>query len=135
MNTPEPAGSGNEESSAGVDMRSLWTLLDPGTRQWLMDHTGTAVVPRAVTAAICRESKQTVPQDAHGQARLNDEDMQFIRTRAHSAFAEHGTELLYEAVQPKTGQERHQRSHCVPVRERIRTVVPLHRVRGGRGRS
>lgn len=81
MNTPEPAGSGNEESSAGVDMRSLWTLLDPGTRQWLMDHTPTAVVPRAVTAAICRESKQTVPQDAHG------------------------TELLYEAVQPKTAQQ------------------------------
>ncbi|NUU30491.1 hypothetical protein [Arthrobacter sp. C9C5] len=101
MNTPEPAGSAGDEIGAGVDMKSLWTLLDPGTRQWLMDHTGSVVVPRTVTAAMCRESEQVVPQDAHGQAWLNEDDMQFIRTRAHSAFAEHGTERLYEAVQPR----------------------------------
>lgn len=106
MNTPEPSGSDGEDSNAGVDMRSLWTLLDPGTRQWLMDHTGTPVVPRKVTAAICRESEQTVPQDAHGQARLNEDDMQFIRTRAHSFYAEHGTERLYEAVQPGPTRQR-----------------------------
>lgn len=101
MNTPEPSGSGGDESGTGVDMRALWALLDPGTRQWLMDHTGNVVMPRTVTAAMCRESGQAVPQDAYGQARLNEDNVQFIRTRAHSAFAEHGTERLYEAVQPK----------------------------------
>lgn len=106
MKTPEPGGSDGEESSAGVGMRALWTLLDPGTRKWLMDHTGTAVMPRSVTAAMCRESGQDVPQDAHGQARLNKDDMQFIRTRAHSAFANHGTERLFEAVQPRPMHRR-----------------------------
>jgi len=106
MNTPEPAGSGGDEGGTGVDMRSLWTLLDPGTRQWLMDHTGTVVVPRTVTAAMCRETGKAVPQDAHGQAWLNEDDMQFIRTRAHSAYAEHGIKLLYEAVQPGPPRRR-----------------------------
>lgn len=106
MNTPEPAGSAGDGSGAGVDMRSLWTLLAPGTRQWFMDHTGAVVVPRTVTAGMCRESEKAVPQDAHGQAWLSEDDMQFIRTRAHSAFAEHGTERLYDAVQPRPTRHR-----------------------------
>ncbi|MEY9776929.1 hypothetical protein [Arthrobacter sp. MW3 TE3886] len=36
--------------------------------------------------------------------------MQFIRTRAHSAFAAHGAERLFDAVQPEdTGHRRHGR--------------------------
>ncbi len=103
MSTPEPAGSdppGTEGGGTGVDIRYLWSLLEPETRQWLMDHAGTALVPRTVTAALCRAAEQPVPQDAHGQARLSEEDLQFIRSRAHSAYAAHGTARLFDTVQP-----------------------------------
>lgn len=106
MNTPERAGPGGDEPGPGVDMRSLWTLLGPGTRQWLMDHAGTVVMPRTVTAIICQESEHSVPQDAHGQAWLSEDDMQFIRTRAHSSFAEHGTDRLFDTVQPRPGRRQ-----------------------------
>lgn len=103
MFSPEPADSdppGAEGGGTGVDIRDLWPLLEPDTRQWLMDHAGTAIVPRTVTAALCRAAEQPVPQDAHGQARLNEEDLQFIRSRAHSAYAAHGTDRLFDTVQP-----------------------------------
>lgn len=84
-----------------VDIRSLWTRLDPATRQWLMDHSGSSIVPRTITAALGRAWDQPLPQDAHGQFRLTEDDMVFIRNRAHSAFAAHGIERFFEAVQPK----------------------------------
>jgi len=113
VSAPEPAAPsppGTDGGGPGVDIRSFWTLLTPETRQWLMDHTGADIVPRAVTAAMRRAADQPVPQDAHGQARLNEDDMHFIRTRAHSAYAAHGTECLFDAVQPEdTGHRWHGR--------------------------
>ncbi|WP_427170890.1 hypothetical protein [Arthrobacter sp. 92] len=40
------------------------------------------------------------PQDAHGQARLNEDDLQFTRSRAHIAYPAHGTDRLFDTVQP-----------------------------------
>ncbi|QCO98735.1 hypothetical protein FCN77_14770 [Arthrobacter sp. 24S4-2] len=99
---PDTGGPGS-----GVDLRSLWSLIDPATQQWFMDHTGTAIVPRTITAALCRASDQPLPQDSHGQFRLTGDDMLFIRNRAHSAFAAHGTERFFEAVQPKDPSQGH----------------------------
>jgi hypothetical protein len=96
-------GSGADAAGTGtaVDIRSLWSRLDPATRQWFLDHTGTAIVPRTITAALCQVADQLLPQDSHGQFRLSGDDMLFIRNRAHSAFAAHGTERFFEAVQPE----------------------------------
>lgn len=96
------AGAGASGTGADVDIRSLWSRLDPATRQWFMDHTGTAIVPRTITATLCQAAGQPLPQDSHGQARLSGDDMLFIRNRAHSAFAAHGTERFFESVQPET---------------------------------
>lgn len=65
-----------------------------------MDQSGTAVVPRNITAALSRAAGRPVPQDAHGQFRLSEHDMVFIRNRAHSAFAAHGMERFFDTVQP-----------------------------------
>lgn len=98
------SGAGASGAETAVDIRSLWSRLDPATRQWLMDHTGTAIVPRTITAALCQAAGQLLPQDSHGQVRLTGDDMLFIRNRAHSAFAAHGTERFFESVQPETSR-------------------------------
>jgi hypothetical protein len=66
-----------------------------------MDHTGTSLVPRKITAELCEAAGKSLPQDSHGQSRLNTDDMVFIRNRAHSAYAAHGTKRFFDAVQPK----------------------------------
>lgn len=96
-----------------MTIRSQWNEFDPATRQWLMDHHSTAIVPRTIAAGINRATAEPVPTDSHGQIRLTDEDIQFIRNQAHSAFAAHGVERFFDAVQPerarhhpgKNGQE------------------------------
>lgn len=105
--------SGARASGTGnaVDIRSLWSRLDPATRQWFMDHTGTAVVPRTLTAVMCQAAGQLLPQDSHGQVRLTADDMLFIRNRAHSAFAAHGTERFFESVQPEAPRYRTSGQH------------------------
>lgn len=90
-----------ENTGSGIDIQSLWSVLDPATRQWFMDHTGTPIVPRKITAELCEAAGKSLPQDSHGQSRLNTDDMVFIRNRAHSAFAAHGTERFFDTVQPK----------------------------------
>jgi hypothetical protein len=65
-----------------------------------MDHSGTGIVPRKITAALSRAAGRPVPQDPHGQFLLSDHDIVFIRNRAHSAFAAHGMEHFFDAVQP-----------------------------------
>lgn len=72
-----------------------------------MDHTGTAIVPRTITAACAGPRTIPLPQDSHGQFGLTGDDMLFIRNRAHSAFAAHGTERFFEAVQPKDPSQGH----------------------------
>ena len=96
------SGAGASGTVTAVDIRSLWSRLDPATRQWFMDNTGTATVPRTITAVLCQAAGQPLPQDSHGQVRLTADDMLFIRNRAHSAFAAHGTERFFESVQPET---------------------------------
>lgn len=95
------SGAGDAGTGTALDIRSLWTRLDPATRQWFLDHTGTAIVPRTISVALCRASEQPLPQDTHGQIRLTPEDTVFIRNRAHSAFAAHGTKPFFDAVQPE----------------------------------
>ncbi|WP_427170429.1 hypothetical protein [Arthrobacter sp. 92] len=84
-----------------MTIRSNWNEFDPATRQWLMDHHGAVIVPRTVAAAINRATAEPVPTDSHGQIRLTDEDVLFIRNRAHSAYAAHGVERFFDAVQPE----------------------------------
>lgn len=84
-----------------MNIRSQWNEFDPATRQWLMDHHSTVIVPRAVAAGINRAAAEPVPTDSHGQIRLTDEDVQFIRNQAHSAFAAHGVERFFDTVQPE----------------------------------
>jgi hypothetical protein len=77
-----------------------------------MDHSGTAVVPRKITVALSRAAGRPVPQDAHGQYRLSEHDMVFIRNRTHSAFAAHGMERFFDTIQPDdTAQQDISRHH------------------------
>ncbi|QDG66903.1 hypothetical protein NIBR502772_12440 [Pseudarthrobacter sp. NIBRBAC000502772] len=105
MTTPQ------ENTESGIDMRSLWSALDPATRQWFMDHTGNTIVPRKITAELCEVAGRPLPHDSHGQLQLSGDDIVFIRNRAHSAFAAHGTERFFEAVQPKDASQAHHSPH------------------------
>jgi hypothetical protein len=76
-----------------------------------MDHSGTGIVPRKITAALSRAAGRPVPQDPHGQFRLSDHDIVFIRNRVHSAFAAHGMEHFFDAVQPAAlGHDKNSRN-------------------------
>lgn len=96
-----------------MDIRSLWSVLDPATRQWFIDHTGNTIVPRKITAKLCEVAGRPLPQDSHGQLQLSGDDIVFIRNRAHSAFAAHGTGRIFEAAQPKDASQAHRSKHTV----------------------
>ncbi|QCO98740.1 hypothetical protein FCN77_14795 [Arthrobacter sp. 24S4-2] len=116
MSLEQGTGSAADDSGggAGLDIRALWSRLEPATRQWLMDHTGTPIVPRTITEALCRAADRPLLQDPHGQVRLTEDDLLFIRNRAHSAFAAHGTERFYETVQPENPRRRRAGPRATP---------------------
>lgn len=62
---------------------SLWDRLEPGTRQWFIDHPGCRILPRFVVAAINKATGTRIDQDRHGESVLSPGDCEFIRAAAH----------------------------------------------------
>lgn len=83
-----------------MSIKSHWDEFDAGTRQWLMDHPGCLIVPRTLASVMNSATAEPAVTDRHGQIRLTDDDAEFIRTRAHTAFAVEGISHSFDAVQP-----------------------------------
>jgi hypothetical protein len=83
-----------------MSIRSHWDDFDAGTRQWLMDHPGCLIVPRTLASVMNSGIVDPAVTDRHGQIRLTDDDAEFIRSRAHTAFAVEGINHSFDAVQP-----------------------------------
>ncbi|MET4622820.1 hypothetical protein ABIE18_004299 [Arthrobacter sp. 2762] len=63
-------------------IKDSWDRLNPATQRWLTDNAGCLVLPRTLTEKICRETGVRADCDEHGQARLSQDDLDFIRAKA-----------------------------------------------------
>jgi hypothetical protein len=68
-----------------MEIRGNWDRLSPSTQQWLIDNPGSAILPRTITAMICKETGNPAERDLHGGAQLSQEDRDFILDKARSA--------------------------------------------------
>lgn len=83
-----------------MDLKTQWNRLDPATRGWLMDHPGCMILPRTISTMVAKVVDEPVLLDQHGAIQLSEEDVNFIRGRAHSASAAAGVQRFFDAVQP-----------------------------------
>jgi hypothetical protein len=83
-----------------MTIKEHWNEFDPATRQWLIDNPGCLLIPRTIAAAMDHASEEPTQVDIHGQLQLSEEDIDFIRTRSHTAAANHGIDHFYDATQP-----------------------------------
>ena len=66
-----------------MHIKDYWNRIDHTTQQWLIDNPGCQILPRTITAVICKETGDTDEADQHGEAVLSQEDRDFIRARAN----------------------------------------------------
>lgn len=69
----------------GMNIKDQWDRLDHTTQQWLIDNPGCLILPRTVTAIICKETGGTKEDAPHGERLLSQEDRGFIQAKAHEA--------------------------------------------------
>jgi hypothetical protein len=66
-----------------MHIKQHWDRIDHTTQKWLIDNPGCQILPRTITAVICKETGDTEATDQHGEAVLSQEDRDFIRARAN----------------------------------------------------
>lgn len=71
-----------------MHIKEQWDRLDPDIQKWLIEHPGSLILPRTVTATINKETGEGSDVDSHGGTVLTDEDREFIRQKAHQAKAD-----------------------------------------------
>lgn len=95
-----------------INIKAIWHRLNQDTRQWLMDNSECAVLPRNVVAAIARCASAHGAADGDAalaemgnndlgqQPQLSSDDRMFIRTRTHSVDTVRDGVRFFDAVQP-----------------------------------
>lgn len=66
-----------------MNIKDQWNRLKPATQQWLIEHPGSQILPRTITAMICSETGGTVVPGRHGETVLSQEDREFISAKAN----------------------------------------------------
>lgn len=70
-----------------MNLKDQWNRLNPATQQWLIEHPGSQILPRTITAMICNETGGTVDPGEHGETVLSQEDRDFIHAKANETRA------------------------------------------------
>ncbi|MHA7289615.1 hypothetical protein ACX80V_08215 [Arthrobacter sp. MDT3-24] len=84
----------------GMNIKGQWDRLDHATQQWLIDHPGCLILPRTITATICKETGGTDEGDRHGETVLSQDDRDFIQAKAHEARTDPPEYRFFDSVQP-----------------------------------
>lgn len=84
----------------GMNIKDQWDRLDHTTQQWLIDNRGCLILPRTITAIICKETGGTDEGDPHGERKLSQEDCGFIQAKAHEARTDPPEYRFFDSVQP-----------------------------------
>ena len=91
--------SHRKEAEIGMSIKDQWDRLDSATRKWLIDNPGCLILPRTITATICKETG-TDEGDRPGETVLSQEDRDFIQAKAHEAEAPPREYRFFDAAQP-----------------------------------
>jgi len=62
-----------------------WHRLPSTVKQWLIDNPGCMVLPRTLSAEISAATGHTLAVDLHGETKLSQQDVEFIRMKAREA--------------------------------------------------
>lgn len=68
-----------------MNIKDQWNRLDPTTQQWLLEHPGSQILPRTITAIICNETDGITDSGLHGEMALSQDDRDFITAKASEA--------------------------------------------------
>lgn len=66
-----------------MHLEEHWHRLSAASKQWLIDNPGCVILPRTITAEINAESGEGADSDGHGETVLSQENIDFIRSKAH----------------------------------------------------
>ncbi|MCT9627482.1 hypothetical protein QE394_000757 [Arthrobacter sp. SORGH_AS 212] len=64
-------------------LRDQWHRLPSTVTDWLFDNPGCVIIPRTLSAEISAALDQPLTWDVHGETSLSEEDVEFIRMKAH----------------------------------------------------
>ena len=84
----------------GMNIKDQWDRLDHTTQQWLIDNPGCLILPRTITAIICKETGGTNVGDRHGESELSQDDRDFVQAKAHEARTAPPEYRFFDSVQP-----------------------------------
>lgn len=68
-----------------MNLKDKWDQLDSDTRNWLLDHPASLVLPPAISARFGADALIDADTDEYGQIVLSREDHAFIRDKAEAA--------------------------------------------------
>lgn len=99
---PRPVDLTSQRKAALIEMniKDQWDRLDPATQKWLTDNPGCLILPRTITATICRETRGTDDGDQHGETVLSQEDRDFIQAKANEIRTGPQEYRFFDATQP-----------------------------------
>ena len=83
-----------------MNLKDEWERLDSETRKWLLENPGCVILPRTMSARICRDAAGKIDCDQHGQIALSREDLDFIREKSSGTGSVTSEHLFFDANQP-----------------------------------
>lgn len=85
-----------------MHLEKHWHRLSPASKQWLIDNLGCVILPRTISAEINAESGEDADSDSHGETVLSEENIDFIRSKAHqeNPSSAQPSYRFFDSVQP-----------------------------------
>ncbi|WP_434994262.1 hypothetical protein [Arthrobacter sp. Ld5] len=60
---------------------SIWTRIDPGVQQWVLENPGCVVLPRTLVNRVEATVGESLHADAHGEYWFSGEELLFLKAR------------------------------------------------------
>lgn len=81
-----------------TNISSIWTRIDPGVQQWVLENPGCVVLPRTLVNRVEATIGESLHADAHGEYWFSGEELVFLKARRRAQelgrFSTDGRERL-----------------------------------------
>ncbi|MHA7282839.1 hypothetical protein [Arthrobacter sp. TMS2-4] len=64
-----------------TNISSIWTRIDPGVQQWVLENPGCVVLPRTMVNRVEATVGESLHADAHGEYWFSGEELVFLKAR------------------------------------------------------
>ncbi|PPB49948.1 hypothetical protein C4K88_04470 [Arthrobacter pityocampae] len=64
-----------------TNISSIWTRIDPGVQQWVLENPGCVVLPRTLVNRVEATIGESLHADAHGEYWFSGEELIFLKAR------------------------------------------------------